>query len=177
MAVSTHTHTHKCGKCCRVMTSSWPRCFHTERHRCEKTNLKSLQHSYTTSYTRKLRQHGGCLWPGAYLAPGHLQASWKLWPGNTAWCLHNRFRKMMSHAFCQNDRPIGAGVKYTFPKKIKYTFQSNTNTLLFPYNSNTPSERNQLQIRIWPQAWDPSTHNSINYYKSVFEITNRSRLK
>ena len=29
---------------------------------------------------------------------------------------------------------------------------TNTNTLLFPYNSNTLSERNQIQIRIWPQA-------------------------
>ena len=34
-------------------------------------------------------------------------------------------------------------------------FQSNTNTntLLFLYDSNTLSERNQIQIRIWPQAW------------------------
>ena len=50
----------------------------------------------------------------------------------------------------------GWGPINLFPKlQIQIShFQSITNTnTLFLYNPNTLSERNQIQIRIWPQTW------------------------
>ena len=69
-----------------------------------------------------------------------------------AWCCEATGHHL-SHCWPRSISPR-AGVKYSPSPKIHH-FQSstNTNTLLFLYNSNTLSERNQIQIRIWPQAW------------------------
>ena len=56
-----------------------------EHYDCEKWNTNTPKVYRTHNVARKLllwclwhnlSQHGGCWWPGAYLAPGHLQPSW-----------------------------------------------------------------------------------------------------
>ena len=89
--------------------------------------------------------------------------AWTKWPSFCTWvfahdpfnciCLVKIHFKSQLRSLILISHTQDWGQIHFFPKiQIRY-FQSNTNTLLFLYNSNTLSERNQIQIRIWPQAW------------------------